>query len=436
MSAEETPCYFGALAPELIDNILFETDSVRALGNLVIASRYAHLRFERRKYPILWRVLQNELGPVLIDAKFLRLFLYADPGRSMEENRSYWGGIHNMAALYRDMLDRVRHGEKGGDVAIPSPAELTQLCHTLHKMNLLANIFVTAQLHSFSEKGPATAPLSRAERLRVLRAFYRRQIVCNAWAPTRRKPSWRNEDIAAIGNTNERQGTRLGLYAAFEPWELQQVDHADCFITRLCVALYLAGVERGEPISEAEFGDIFSHADHLVQYIREHPGAIDTVLCTLLSPPRLRSRENSEEDSNAAPACNHFINRYSLLCLQFPWQAHRLESFPDPARDQQGGQQQEDCCEISVNFAGDAVDLPPFGWVDALDGRYVNCFGNALVDLISQTPGSNDKEMYFARHLSLELWRRAGFAMWDQRRVKAISKLDRLRTIRTGWLVY
>ncbi|KAI5863573.1 hypothetical protein GGS23DRAFT_567631 [Durotheca rogersii] len=434
MSDDGDPRYFGALAPELIDNVLFEIDSVRALSNSIIASRYARRRFEGRKHPVLWRVLQNELGPVLTDAKFLRLFPYADPGGSPQKWMAYRDGIHNMAAVHKGMLGSDGCGRAGGDVAVPSFAELTQLCRTLHKMNFLASTYVTAQLRSFSGEELATAPPSRAERLRVLRAFYRRQIVCNTWAPTRRELYWTNQDTAAISNTSEHQGERLGLFAAFEPWELQQVDHADWFVTRLCAALCLAGEEVAQPIGEAKFGDIFSHADHLVQYMREHPSITDTVLRTSLSPRRLRSQEVPD----ATPACSQYIERYSLLCPQFAWQIQRLESFPDPARDQHGEQQQqqEDDSGLSVNFVGDAVDLPPFGWVDALDGRYVNCFGDALVDFISRTVVPDDKEMYFACHVSLEAWRSAGFALWDQRRVKAIKELDRLRTLRTGWLVY
>lgn len=79
--------------------------------------------------------------------------------------------------------------------------------------------------------------------MRVLRAFYRRQIISNAWAPTGRtdRLGWMGQDMAALSNTSEHKGMRLGLSAVFKPWELQQVDHVDYFITRLCAALRLAG---------------------------------------------------------------------------------------------------------------------------------------------------------------------------------------------------
>lgn len=93
MPDEKKPCYLGALAPELLDNIFFEMDSVRTLSNFITTSCFVHRRFERRKEPIIFRVLQNELGPVLTGARFLRVFPYADPG-GPENLMVYWDGIH------------------------------------------------------------------------------------------------------------------------------------------------------------------------------------------------------------------------------------------------------------------------------------------------------------------------------------------------------
>lgn len=419
-----------------------ELDSIRDLGNFITTFRYVYRLFERRKGPVIFRVLQNELGPVLTDAKFLRVFPYADPGPP-EDRMRYWDRIHTAAGIYKDMLNSSRYG---GDNAVPSVAELTKLCRTFYQMNFLASTYIAAQQRLFGSEEAGIAPPSRAERLRVLRAFYRRQIVCNAWAPTSRKPQWMNQDAAAISNTSNHQGVRLGLFAAFEPWELQQVDHADYFVTRLCAALCLAGEEvataalvasagppslvMAQPSGEAEFGDIFSHVDHLVQYMREHPSLADAAIHALPSLPRLRHREVLD-----APAYCHFVQRYLLPCLCFAWQAYRFDMFPDPARDKSTQQQEEGSSSAIVDYVGDAVDLPPCGWVDALDRRYLNWFGEGL----HCSPGTlmvNGKEASEARNISLELWRAAGFALWDRRRVEAIKELGQMRILRTGWIVY
>ncbi|KAF5133076.1 hypothetical protein E5D57_003698 [Metarhizium anisopliae] len=85
-------------------------------------------------------------------------------------------------------------------------------------------------------------------------------------------------------------------------------------------------------MGEAEFGNIFSHADHLVQHMREHPSINDTVLQIVLSPSQLRRKI-----ADATLLCSQYTERYSLLCLQLCWQNHRLANFPDPARDHHGG---------------------------------------------------------------------------------------------------
>lgn len=296
-------------------------------------------------------------------------------------------------------------------------------------------------------------PPSRTERLRVLRAFYRRQIVSNAWAPTRRHPYWTEGDTAAISNTSDRRGVRLGLFAAFEPWELQQVDHADYFITRLCMALRIVGEEEAtaaattgpantlpERIGDTEYGDLATHVDCLVRYMREHPGLADAALRRQLSLPRFR--ESSGRTST--PSYFLFARRYALPCLNYCWQLDRLRRFPDPARDQLGwqlqGQEGDAGHGRTVRFVGDAVHLPPFGWTDALDGRYTNWFGEALVGGVLRTGRANtrrdDEKTRLTRIECLSAWRGAGLALWDRKRVQALKELDCLSKLRTGWVLY
>ncbi|GAB1318398.1 F-box domain-containing protein [Madurella fahalii] len=376
---EREPCYLTSLPPELVDMLFSEMDSVRDLGNFITTCRFIYASFQGRKASIIFRVLQNELGAVVIDALFLQIFPYADPG-DPGKWMTYWDGTHTATAVYRDMLNS---GQDGRRDACPSLVELTDLCRALHNMNFLASVYIATQLRSFGTKGLVAALPSRTERLRVLRAFYRRQIVCNAWAPTRRTSHWMHRDTAAIGNTSDHGGVRLGLFAAFEPWELQQVDHADYFVVRLCMALWLVGEEAAaaaaapgpantvvEPLGETEFGDLMAHVDCLVRYMREHPGLADAALRT---PPSLsRPRDEASIDRGPIPLYRQLALQYSLLCLRLSWQVQRLARFPDPARDQLGQQRQEGDAGHgrTVHFVGDAVHLPPFGWTDALDGRY------------------------------------------------------------------
>ncbi|KAI0843240.1 hypothetical protein F5Y06DRAFT_257250 [Hypoxylon sp. FL0890] len=432
------PCYLAALAPELIEHILFQLDSIRTLGNFITSCRYVYECFKRRQWHLVFHVLSDELGPVLVDARFLFKFPYANPGDTPYSSIPYWDGLHASAELYRGMLNADRGHYEQADAA-PSPEELTQLCHTLHEMNFLARTYVTAHQQSYTRHGsPAgTALLSRAERLRVLRAFYRRQIVCNAWPPTRSGPRarWTEQDVVAISNTSDHRGMPLGLFASFEAWELQQIVHVNYFVTRLCAALLLVGEEGGQeadgllspaslhrPIDEADFAEMFSHMDKLTRYLRSHPMPAEAALRSMPWPPRFTSRQLLD----AAPAYGQLSERYCLPCLQHAWQAHRFDRYPDPVRDGSAHQQQ--------HFAGDNVDLPPFGWVDALDGHYVNWFGEALHFEVATT-SYDSSELSLARLDTLELWIAAGFALWDRWRVEAIKELDQMRMFRTDWIL-
>ncbi|KAK1768008.1 hypothetical protein QBC33DRAFT_41386 [Phialemonium atrogriseum] len=85
MPDEEKPCYLSALAPELFENILSHLDSVRTLSNLITTSRFVFRHFVGREGPIILRILQNELGPVLTDAKFLNR-LRSSSSRTLSRN--------------------------------------------------------------------------------------------------------------------------------------------------------------------------------------------------------------------------------------------------------------------------------------------------------------------------------------------------------------
>lgn len=441
--ADERPCYLSRLPPEIINGIFSDIDAVCTLAHFITTSRFIYQHFEVRKGAIILRVLQNELGPVLTDARFLHGLPCMDPG-GMADRPLYWDTIHNKGAIYRDMLS----GGFDGRDAVLSCEELTGLCRTLGIMNILTDTYMVAQQHMIGGEGPATMQPSRTERLRVLRSFYRRQIICNAWAPTKReRASWMDQDAAAMSNTSDHQGVRLGLLASFEPWELQQVDHADYFFTRLCVAFRTIGEERAmatpappslaatgttQPIGEVEFGDTFSHADRLVRCMREHPSLTEAALRAL----RLIPEVYNQEATGAVPTHIQFIRRFTLLCLRNGWQSFRAHNFPDPVRDQYEQQQSEgNGSGAMVSFVGDKVDSPPFGWVDALDGRYVNWFGDGLCSIPGISPDLETRQEAVQRFIFVEAWRGAGFALWDRRRVEALKEVDSLRSLRTGWIL-
>ncbi|KAI0975377.1 hypothetical protein F4678DRAFT_420124 [Xylaria arbuscula] len=422
MADKQVPCYLGILPPELIDNVLVYVGSLRDLRNFVLTAAFIYQRFKQRKRITIFRVLQNELGMVLTDARFLYLFPSCDPGWSPLQQDGYWDHLHTMAGVYRNMLNT----REDNNIPLPDMEELLHLCYTLYDMNFLVSVYQSAAQSWFHGSDLATLPFSRVERLRIIRAFYRRQIICNAWAPTRHEPRWTDGDVAAFGNTTDLQGVQLGLFSAFEPWELQQIDHIDRFIMSQCKTYCIA---RGDSwqINVPKFGEISSHVSHLVDFMCEGPEIPDQTLydAALLSNFSLNDKYDE---------C---VERHQLPCLGSDWQRRRFSLFPDPVRDRY--EQEGDDNGATINFAGDAVDLPSFGWIDATSGHYINWFGDALLDTGRRAPVPYDEETYPPRSHKLQTWRDTGFTFWDQKRVQALkmkrNELGASEVYQTGWII-
>lgn len=272
-------------------------------------------------------------------------------------------------------------------------------------------------------------PLSRTEMLRVLRAFYRRQILSNTWGATFSPRPERNENVMiSISNPSDHDDLLLGLFGSFESWEMQHIEHADLFITRLCSALlHHSHLDAAaQPIDKAEFGELVSRQDRLVEYMQTHPGLADTVLGKLAALGLPGGDQDSTPGQGHDAVYGEYLYPYELANLGATWQETRAVDFPDPVRDKlhRDG--------AAIEFVTEDVNLVPFGWVDALDGRYANRFGEALVNLPRDGPDNTSTER--ARLQTSFLWRCTGFALWDRPRVEALKKQDWLGMARTGWV--
>ncbi|KAK3900078.1 hypothetical protein C8A05DRAFT_36290 [Staphylotrichum tortipilum] len=460
-------CHLGALPRELLDCVFFDFDAIADLARFIRTARFVYRRYEARQRVVLWRVLQNELGPVLVDAQFLDMFPYADPA----DWEHYYDYMSSMAVVYQDMLKPPLHSRRGGGGGGVSGGrgsdahhcptlsldELTSLCRTLRQVNFLADAYVRAQLWSFqlggeevsspdpsptasapSSLGAATAPLSPVERRRVLLAFYRRQIVSNAWASTRRAGYWVEEDLAAISGTGEERGTPLGLMSVLESWENQQIDHANVFIIRLCLALVRCArtTRSTRPLWGVDFSDAYSHQDCLADYLRANPALTEKALRTMAAlVTRAAGLENDDlitmdldEDGHRHHSLfDECVSKWRLMPLLHAWQMDRAHTYPESLiyRWERDGKE--------VKYTGDAVELPPFAWIDGLEGNFVNWYGESLNDIprFALRDGAKNR----ARHRTSMLWRCAGFALWDRERVESLKKMEWLKTARTGWVL-
>ncbi|KAG7287165.1 hypothetical protein NEMBOFW57_006670 [Staphylotrichum longicolle] len=414
----------GALPSELFDKVLFNINAIRDLAHFITTARFVYRRFTIQKRVVLFRVLQNELGPVLEDARFLLIFPYSDP----TDPDPYIDHLHEMAGVYHKMLQRDNNKNSmpvRGD-ALPSPEDLTGICRTLRQVNFIADMYIMAQLELFDNAGgggtPATLPSSSLERRRLVRAFYRRQILSNAWAGTRRRRFRTHGETAAISNSSTHRGDRLGLFATLRPFELQQIDHVDVFITRLCLALLRHSphmVSGSLEIPHRKFDDLFAHLDSMVRFLQTHRE--DAELAA-------RDLARGMEPEHYAHLRSDYVNPQEMLPLRLEWQEDRVVSFPDPVTDKW----EQD--KLVMPYAGDRLDVAPYGWFDALRGGYTNWFGEGLQgnpwlpNWQSTRRGSNYGK-------TVTLWRIAGFALWDRERVEALKGLAVFGKLKSGWVI-
>ncbi len=117
-----------------------------------------------------------------------------------------------------------------------------------------------------------------------------------------------------------------------------------------------------------------------------------------------------------------------MVPMERAWQAERAQSFPDPVTDkwEQDG--------LVVPFTGDRVDLVPYGWADALRGRYVRRYGEGLHSIPWMPEWKITAENSHHRS-SLDVWRYVGFAMWDRKRVEALKGLKIFEGMCMGWML-
>jgi hypothetical protein len=230
--------------------------------------------------------------------------------------------------------------------------------------------------------------------------------------------------LDAFCNTSKEQGKSLGLFSAFESWDLQQIDHVNVFTTRLCRALVCHAPEvvgeGAHEISPRQFGDLYAHLDHLVRYLRAHLGIAKAAVGDIQSGT-LHPRDKT--------LYQEFVYRYQLLPLICLWQEQRAQFFPDPILDKQ----EQDGLELD-HYVGDGPGQVPFGWSDALRGRYVQWYGSGLT-AIPWLPPWESREKDWAHTSHVSSWRHAGFALWDRDRVEALKRLKRFETLQTGFLL-
>lgn len=342
--------------------------------------------------------------------------------------------------------------------------------HTLDHMTFLTELYAKNRLYNLPGISSSSSyPITRTERLRILRAFYRWQMVANVWAPTRDPDcSVYDEDEDVDGSDTDkwdRYRQALGFFYGLPVWLILQIDHISPFIFNLCQALHAEAKRIGQPIDEVTYGELCTRTDYLAEYLRANR-EITQAACEAILPVGFLGITPSTDPNRRrrSHSIGGHVSLYDRLDEKTFWQevyrewdTARIGPTPElhPSMDPAQAEDEAPAETRPVRsasqrrrgtsvFRGDRFEdlsAAPFGWVDAMDGEDTRNFKVMLVVVWRRSPwGLTESELSRLKD-RIALWRRMGMAFWDRERVEAL-KCEKmvggeqlLDDYSTGWLL-
>ncbi|AEO64178.1 uncharacterized protein THITE_2094410 [Thermothielavioides terrestris NRRL 8126] len=449
------------LPTEMLLHILGSVDSLSDLRALGSTCRRIHAIFEEDKASLIYGFLRRQLGPVLPDALALYEFdrLDASSPRYHEDGRA-------ALALYDAYL-------RGNGLPRPRQVPLGVVLHLLHWHRVMADLtdvyvrHASAVFHGELDAAtqqqqqplpdPATTrrlllapPAQHTERHRILRAFYRLQILYDVnGAPT--TASHRAGPDATSTTGPNLVSLRLALLGFFWPWEHQQLASVGFFMLRLnrmwTAALCGSGRSRGQHLHPDPRRDRAlrrelrrgllrfprSHRQQLRDWLRSgrarNLGAYVHVLkgfraalprwwedvvvrktARLVDEPGDNDDDGNGGGGDGGNETQGGGENWSLLGRDHV-QA-RMDSFPPGSLP----------FSAHLRFEGDrGAEGVSCAWADAFEGGFVE-------DTMLFEPSTEVDGM-----LLEEVWFRVGFVFWDEPRYAALKALPRFQVFKTGW---
>jgi hypothetical protein len=409
------------LPPEILLHILASVGSLSDLHALVLTCPRLYAVFRRDQAALMYQALAADLGPVMADALGLAHIQVLD------------GSSHEFLSLVGDAL--VIYGsylEKRENYPSPRGTELEyvlRLVRWYRAVAFVAGLYMECALRLFEREvrpccgrvGDASgsqppseckteeeeaavkeamgqvvvAPPSRSERLRVLRAFYRLQILLHVWSSRWCNPGLYRPDAGRVN---------WQLFELWELWEAQQVFCAGAFYQRFrrqFSEIYLgeSSLDPGRATLTKRLSFGFDEFRGFVGQVRATGDAawqatLDKASCFL---PGVEAA-GQEEERDISWFRTQLYEHYRVSP---PTERHRVP--------------------MSFRFRGDCVNGVPFGWVDALDGHLGYDYWGVIGGIRCEGKPTQG------------LWSRLGFVMWDAPRVRALKTSSFLSHCQTGW---
>lgn len=240
-----------------------------------------------------------------------------------------------------------------------------------------------------------TAPLSRTERLRILRAFYRLQIVQLIWGRL---------GCMLHHMTPDADRVNFRLFGLWELWEVQEFVSAGAFYQR-----FRAQMEDdwlGENSSDRRGAALSNRLRCCFEQFRGFVAQVRTA-------DEEAWCKTMEKGSSLWPGPDAAgVEEESWAC----WFRYPLLSFT-----RRLGVPERHRFPISLKFGKDDISDMPFAWADSFRG---NCGYNFWIVM---------KGASWRGKPTLGVWSRLGFVMWDVQRVEALKKASFLSHCQTGW---
>ena len=400
-------CPLETLPSEISIAIMSIVDSPDDLSSLIRASPIIYHRFASARQSILAGQLVSSLGPAIKDAVICsssrKLIPVEQPTIAVETVRRYRQGPSDESqwgiGLDMDLVVR------------------------MIRLNRAVQYFVAFYgdlrfRHLEGSGVDCTWPMSASERHRIARGLLRYQIIVdlNCW---RARPDPAIRDLF--------YGGPLGL---FEPWEMEQISLAHQLLYGLCDGL--VDCEKWEPDpddeprpADLEDSDDERHWDRLEMTKRYNARGYyyKDFFCSLQALYR-KMKAATASDSTLR---DRLMRRLCIGVVGGTIFGYLSTSEVPPQSSEPVVPELK-----PTGYVGDSAAHPPWGWVDAFDGRGARSWGFAL---LGHWPSSVEYGIYEAVRTKYGLWRWLGFVFWDKNRIEAMKRSGHLADYQTGWLL-
>ncbi|KAG8157991.1 hypothetical protein KVR01_012263 [Diaporthe batatas] len=381
-----------SLPAEIQRHIMLCLPSLGSLGACILSSPVFYSLFQSEPKNYIANCLINILGDTFVDASTARAAIQDSfqqarcaAMKAGHETRIIWPFLET----YREHVQHLSCKDWIHSISLPEAVEMATFQTSI--VEPLVDEYACWALANLSTSAKAME-LSKIERIRIQRAMYRFQIVCDVFGNKLEGNNMANQRLRQLGC--------LRFLAGYDPWEIEEMLCINAFFQQQYQKRLLEVSGDLDPVvwgSPGEPGEEISPVRlHMRSSSRNF--LVSQGLPLMASVLRIRDREELAATLRANMDSGYRVWHMWLddvtgnTDMNERWE--RSYSERDLAQDEQR----------PIPFRGDSPDSPPLAWVLIWGETYSNLFG-----IFIPKP--------------LHLW---GYIMWDARRMEETGARERL----------